>query len=181
MDIIKIGSLLGYISTKIPEITLRKLIKLVFLIDEESVKSRGLSVTWLDYYAWEKGPVAPCVYDIKNNGGLFANYIDVQKNTSNKNVIFPKNIINEYGLAFSKNELKLINSILSKYGNLSADELTDITHSKDGLWYKAKSSNNIDFDAQDGKSSIMLNLSDWIADDIEKMDVYEDAKSIALL
>lgn len=181
MNKIKIGSLLGYISTKIPEITLRKLIKLVFLIDEESVKTRGLSVTWLDYYAWEKGPVAPCIYNIKNSGGLFANYVDVHKNTADKIVVSPKQLNNEYGQAFSKNELKLIDSVLLKYGHLNADELTEITHSTDGLWYKAKNSNNIDFTAQGGRSDVMIDLSHWIADDLEKLDVYEDAKSIALL
>lgn len=55
MDKSKIGNLLAYISVTIPNVNLRKLIKLVYLIDERSVKSRGLSVTWLDYYAWEKG------------------------------------------------------------------------------------------------------------------------------
>lgn len=34
----KIGNLLAYISSKIEDINLRKLIKLVFLIDEESVR-----------------------------------------------------------------------------------------------------------------------------------------------
>ena len=49
MDIAKVGNLLAYIASNIPNINLRKLIKVVFLIDEISVIERGLSVTWLDY------------------------------------------------------------------------------------------------------------------------------------
>ena len=181
MDKFKIGSLLGYISAKIPEITLRKLIKLVYLIDEESVKTRGLSVTWLNYYAWEKGPVAPCIYEVKNNGGLFADFVGVKKNEKEQNVISSCQELEDYGLAFSKKERRLIDQILEKYGQMTADELTDITHADDGLWQKATKKYQIDFEAQGGKSEVELNLADWIADDEEKMDVYEDARSIALL
>lgn len=85
----KIGNLLAYISSKIEDINLRKLIKLVFLIDEESVRSRGISVTWLTYYAWEKGPVAPCIYEIKDRGGIFSKYISVHRNREEKVIITP--------------------------------------------------------------------------------------------
>lgn len=84
----KIGNLLAYISSKIEDINLRKLIKLVFLIDEESVRSRGISVTWLTYYAWEKGPVAPCIYEIKDRGGFSLNTL-VFTETEKKSNYYP--------------------------------------------------------------------------------------------
>ncbi len=181
MNKVKIGSLLSYISATIPEITLRKLIKLVFLIDEESVKTRGLSLTWLTYYAWEKGPVAPCIYEVKNNGGMFADFVNVRKNALEQNVITTRLELETCKLTFSKKEQRLIDAILEKYGHMTADELTDITHAENGLWQKVTQKYVIDFEAQGGKSDVELNLTEWIASDEEKMAVYEDARSIALL
>ena len=133
----KIGNLLAYISSKIEDINLRKLIKLVFLIDEESVRSRGISVTWLTYYAWEKGPVAPCIYEIKDRGGIFSKYISVHRNREEKVIITPFVDKNESSIQFSKKELRLIDSIIDKYGQLSADDLCShlfCFRTDDGEW-----------------------------------------------
>ena len=177
----KIGNLLAYISSKVKDINLRKLIKLVYLIDEESVCSRGLSVTWLKYYVWEKGPVAPCIYNIKYNGGIFSKYINIHRNREEKVIITPSINEKESLIQFSKKELKLIDSIINKYGYLSADELSDITHKPEGLWDVAKKKCNIDFKSSNGCSDIELNLMDLIQGDEEKMGVYNDAHEIAVM
>lgn len=181
MDKSKIGNLLAYISVAIPNVNLRKLIKLVYLIDERSVKSRGLSVTWLDYYAWEKGPVAPRIYEIKqDNGGVFSQYISSSRNAEGKVIIASKISKSDSAIQFSKKELKLIDSILLEYGNMSADDLSDITHSDNGLWDIAIKKHNPDFKKSCGRSDIKLDLEDLISGDEEKMGVYEDARDIAM-
>lgn len=176
----KIGSLLAYISSIIPEINLRKLIKIVYLIDERSVITRGLSITWLDYYAWEKGPVAPCIYEIKNNGGEFSHYIMTEKNEEEKYIVQPIISRQTSTMQFSTKELLLINSILGEYGHLSADELTEITHCVGGLWDKAKKEHQLNF-KQQKKTDVRIELSDLIVGDEDKMGIYEDAREIALL
>ena len=177
----KIGNLLAYISSKIEDINLRKLIKLVFLIDEESVRSRGISVTWLTYYAWEKGPVAPCIYEIKDRGGIFSKYISVHRNREEKVIITPFVDKNESSIQFSKKELRLIDSIIDKYGQLSADDLSEITHKPGGLWDIAKKNYNPNFKSSNGRSDIKLNLKDLIEGDEEKISVYNDAYEIAIM
>ncbi len=72
---------MAYITNSIPNINLRKLLKLVYLIDEKFMESRGFPLTWFDYYAWEKGPVAPEIYEIKN--GAFSDYVKCFKNEDN--------------------------------------------------------------------------------------------------
>lgn len=176
----KIGSLLAYISSTIPEINLRKLIKLIYLIDEQSVTTRGISVTWLDYYVWEKGPVAPCIYEIKNKGGEFASFVTSYKNREEKVVISPLIDNQTSSMQFSPKELHLINSILNEYGKMNADELTEITHRPGGLWDKAKKEHQLNFEIQN-KTNVRIELSDLIAEDEEKMAIYEDAREIALL
>lgn len=177
----KIGNLLAYISSKVKDINLRKLIKLVYLIDEKSVTSRGLSVTWLTYYVWEKGPVAPCLYDIKQNGGAFSEYIEVHRNREEKVIVTPSVKEEKSALQFSKKELKLIDSVIHEYGGLSADELSEITHKRNGLWDVAKKKNNIDFESCKGRSDIKLNLIDLLEGDDEKISVYNDAYEIAVM
>lgn len=180
MNYIKIGSLLAYISSRIKDINLRKLIKLVYLIDEKSVCDRGIPITWLDYYVWKKGPVAPCIYELKNNGGKFSNFVSVLRNRENKVIIIPS--INELdsSLLFSRKELKLINEIIDEYGNLSADNLSLITHEINGLWYCAKKRHNINFE-HSSQTNIKLDLRELIKKDQEKINVYNDAHDIAML
>lgn len=177
----KVGNLLAYISSKVNGINLRKLIKLVYLIDEESVCLRGISVTWLTYYAWEKGPVAPCIYDIKQDGGSFSKYVNVHRDKEERIIVTPSVDEKESSLQFSKKELRLIDSIIHKYESLSADELSEITHRPGGLWDMAKKKHNPDFKSSDGRSDIKLDMIDLIQGDNEKMGIYNDAYEIAVM
>ena len=180
MDITKIGSLLAYVASNIPNINLRKLIKLIFLIDEKSVTERGLSITWLDYYAWEKGPVAPCIYDIKKQENLFSHYVSSYKNEEGKNIITSNITREECIWQFSNREMRLIDSIIHEFGGLNADELSNFTHRCGGLWDKVVKKHNIDFSVEK-KSSFPIDLKELIENDDEKLAVYNDAFEIATL
>lgn len=61
----KNGTLLAYICLNVPGINLRKLLKLVYLIDEKFVITRCFPLTWFSYYALKKGPVASEVYVLR--------------------------------------------------------------------------------------------------------------------
>lgn len=176
----KIGNLLAYISSVVSDVNLRKLIKLVYLIDERSVATRGIAVTWLDYYVWEKGPVSPYIYDVKNQGGAFASFISTAINEEGKIIVSPLVSKQDSALLFSTKELLLIDSILNEYGRMSADELTEVTHRVGGLWDKACKLHHLDFSKQQ-KTNIKLDLCDLVAEDEEKKGIYEDAYEIALI
>ena len=61
----KNGAVLAYIANKVRGINMRKMLKIIYLIDERYMSLRGFPLTQLDYYVWEKGPVAPEIYAIK--------------------------------------------------------------------------------------------------------------------
>src|SRR5579859_3818061 len=63
----KIGNLLNYLSTQIPNLSMTKALKLLYLIDETAYTRTGVSVTWLDYKVWEMGPVAEELYNELRN------------------------------------------------------------------------------------------------------------------
>lgn len=170
----KNGILLAYMAEQIPNINLRKLIKLIYLIDERFTIERGFPLTWFDYFAWQKGPVAPEVYDIKN--GLFSEYVTCVRDENGKCII---NSVIQTGDSFqmdlfSQYEINLIDEVISFYGNKTADELTDITHLDNSLWSKAVKENHIDF-SNNGKSKVKIFLNKLNEGDVEKEEIYEDA------
>lgn len=174
----KIGALLAYIANKVPNISMRKMLKIFYLIDERFMTLRGFPFTWLDYYVWEKGPVAPEIYDIKNNDNFFADFVKSTRSVDNKVILLPLFSINNrpngpFG-EISEYELLIINQELEKYGDKSDDWLTDQTHLPDALWTKTKLENNIEF--QDGKSDCRIDLLNLIKDDEDLCEIYEDAK-----
>lgn len=171
----KNGALLAYIAKNIPHTNLRKLLKIVYLIDEKFMEVRGFPFTWFDYYAWAKGPVAPEVYDIKN--GAFSKYVTCAKNESGKWIVdsvlpHKYHVLKQMDVC-SQFEMSIINSILFTYENATADELTELTHKEDSLWSQIVKENHVVF--KDGKSDVPIPLTRLIAGDEEKEETYAEA------
>ena len=171
----KNGALLAYIAKNIPNTNLRKLLKIVYLIDEKFMEVRGFPFTWFDYYAWVKGPVAPEVYDIKN--GAFQKYVTCNKDENGKWIvdsILPHkyHVLKQMDVC-SPYEMGIINSIVFEYEDATADDLTKLTHEEDSLWSQIVKENNIEF--KDGKSDVLIPLTRLIAGDEEKESIYEEA------
>lgn len=170
----RIGILLSYIGKQIPNLTLRKLIKLIFLIDECSVKEKGYPLTWLNYYAWEKGPVAREIYDVKNNGGLFSEFINVKKNEENGKYMISTNTSFdlETGMTkFSQNQIDMIDSIIEKNRTADEEKLTEITHEEKGAWNDTVKRNNISF-KDNSKTNIKVDLIGFFVN--RESEMYQD-------
>lgn len=169
----KIADLLVYLSSEIDKITLKKLLKIIYLIDECAMEKRGIPVTWLEYKVWKYGPVSPEIYNIKNAGGIFADDIRVAKNDLDKYEIFPKREIDF--TQFSKNEKKIIKDVVSRYGHMSADELSDLTHEDGKLWKDAVKANNLVFDETHTKTDVSIDLES-ILKDATACEIYNEAR-----
>ena len=170
----KNGVLLAYLAERIPNVTLRKLLKLVYITDEKFTIERGFPLTWFNYFAWKKGPVAPEVYDVKN--GSFADFVQCHRNSNDKYEVSPVGgALTEDRLnLYSRYEMNMIDEIISKYGSMSADELTDITHLENTLWSKVVNENKLTF-SDSGRSDCEIHLNRLIEGDEEKEEVFEDA------
>jgi len=127
----KIGTLLNYLATHIPDLNMTKALKLLYLIDETAYVRSGVPVTWLDYKVWEKGPVAEELYnELRYDQTLTQNdepinleaYIDTEKKTYKsgnvKIIIRPKgkHLLNE----FSTFEKELIDNIIDRFGSYTS-------------------------------------------------------------
>lgn len=172
----KNGALLAYIAKNVPNIHLRKLLKIVYLIDEKFMELRGFPLTWFDYYAWAKGPVAPEVYDVKQ--GAFSEFVTCHKDNNGSNIVeavLPSKyqVLKQMDI-FSPFEMGIIDEIVFKYEGMTADELSALTHEEDSLWSRIVKQYNISF--VDGKSAIEIPLQLLNGDDVDKNEIYEDAK-----
>ncbi len=171
------GVLLAYVANRIHQIHLRKLLKIIYLMDEHFMKLRGFPLTWFDYHAWAKGPVAPEVYEIKN--GAFNEFVKSYKAIDNKRVV--ESIIDRAEICnylkdnFSVIEITEINRMIEHFGYLTAEELSDITHRQDSIWTKVVSDNQLVFNDEIRKSDKEVNLKMLIDSNDWRSKAYDDA------
>lgn len=174
----KIGNLLNYLSSKIPNLSLTKLLKLLYLIDETSYTRSGTSITWLEYKVWEMGPVAEELYNelkfdqsLMQNGHPinFESFITTEKKTNEQGVTFitihPKG---EYQLnQFSEFEMELIDNVIDRFGSLTASKLINLLHEENTLWHQYVQEHNltVNFKVYGKKSNHTIDFSQLIQDD----------------
>ena len=125
-----------------------KMCKLLFNLDFTHFKETGNSVTGLDYYAWERGPVPKSLF-YKLSGDIiseeFQQYIEVIKREK-LHEIYPKKKPNLS--VFSKREKRILEEVAEIYKYAKAKDMTEISHLKGKPWYttlKSKGEKKIDY------------------------------------
>ncbi len=171
----KNGLLLAYLADNIPDMHLRKLLKIIYLMDEHFMKMRGFPLTWFDYFAWAKGPVAPEVYDIKN--GAFGDFVSYYRSENEKRIV---NLVSDVSVrvrdSFSESEISEIDKLIETYRACSADELSDLTHMRDSIWSKVVADNQLVFNEDNKTSDCQIKLEELYAHQDWRADSYEDAR-----
>lgn len=168
----KNGNLLRLLSESIQPLYHTKLLKLLYLIDEESIEQIGCPVTWLDYKAWRLGPVSEPVFYDKFKTEVFGDYVRFEDDGLGKRVF---SIGNFDDGEFSEFELKLINDIIEKYQFSSAEQLIEMTHKAGGLWDRTVKENNINFEDEAPVSPFVLDFRKLV-EGTDKEIVYDEVK-----
>ena len=174
----KIGNLLNYLSTQIPNLNMTKALKLLYLIDETSYMRSGAPVTWLDYKVWEMGPVAEELYNelrydqsLMQNGQVInlESFIETKKTDGfegqSQITIYPKG---HYDLCeFSTFEKELIENIVDRFGSYTTRQLINLLHEENTLWHKHVTDNNLqlNFKVYGKKSNHTIDFAELIKDD----------------
>lgn len=175
----KIGNLTAYLAEKIPFLSLTKLLKILYIIDEESVKQIGSPITFLDYKVWADGPVAESIYneikkDIKTTIGdkelALTPFIKVKRtyNEERGQEEISISAAKDSDLSkFSKFEKRIIDSIISEFGSKTAREIVDFLHEKGSLWDKTVKSHNLEtsFAIMGKQSNVSIDFMELISDD----------------
>jgi uncharacterized phage-associated protein len=151
----KISNVLNYFASQIDYLSMTKTLKLLYILDETSIKETGTPVTWLDYKVWENGPVAIDIYNEIKHQEVFCyqgkelsllHSIQLEKkfNTDrNSEEVFLKPNGNFDKTIFNRYELNLLETIVFKYGNWNATELINFLHEEGSLWHKMVSEHNL--------------------------------------
>ena len=171
----KNGMLLAYIADNIPNMHLRKLLKIIYLMDEHFMKMRGFPLTWFDYYAWAKGPVAPEVYEIKN--GAFGEFVTYHRSETEKRIVnLIPDVAGRIKDIFSESETIEIDKLIEAYRALTADELSDLTHVEDSIWSKVVADNQLVFNEKTKTSDCQIKFEDLFTHKDWRLETYEDAR-----
>jgi uncharacterized phage-associated protein len=174
----KTAQLILYMSNKIGNLYITKLLKLLYIIDEQSTKETGVPVTWLDYNVWQYGPVNPELHAelTFEEGRNLSEFIQVNKNIYGK-VVEPVSKFDDS--EFSEYEMELIDKVIKDYGRLTSAQLVDLLHKNGTLWEKEVKENDLEWLFEHEKitnSPIKINFEDLFEKDPLKKHIYQSAK-----
>lgn len=127
---LNLGSTMGAIEFIIkhtePELSHKKLLKLLYLADRESLFRFGWPITCDNPEALEKGPVLEHVFRLlkdesAENRDIFLTFFNVSENRISSKRDFTSDWLSE-------NNQEILEEICKQYGNFSGQELSEYTH-----------------------------------------------------
>ncbi|UTA66618.1 Panacea domain-containing protein [Emticicia sp. 21SJ11W-3] len=174
-DLDKIGNSMIYMAQRIQPLSRTKLLKLLYLLEESSVKKYGMPFLNLSFQVWKFGPVAKDIFIDLSSGSeptLFDSYIDSTVVNGTTTISARKGFVDD---EFSDNEIELLDFITEKFKNVSAEELVKLTHREHGLWHKAAKDNGVlEYFENDSMNStaIEIDFSQLLLSDQQKYTRY---------
>lgn len=141
-QISKIGNSIIYLLEKIDDLPKTKLLKLLYILDEVSIKKSGIPFLNLHYDVWKFGPVDKDIFiEFSSKPNLLKKYIKRTATADGKTKISKASEFCDD--EFSDNEIDLLNFVISKFGKSSSKELVSYTHKKGSPWYNVAKKNSL--------------------------------------
>lgn len=112
-----------------------KLLKLLYFLDFMQFKRTAKSVTGLDYFAWEKGPVPVTLFEELSgpmSPDLKSAIHDLPGGKETFQKIRPKKDFNQD--YFSQNEMKLLDDIAFIFCDAKAEDMVEASHLRNEPW-----------------------------------------------
>ncbi len=171
----KIGNTIIFLADRIKPLYKTKLLKLLYFLDEFSVKKHGIPFLNLDYEVWQAGPVCSDIYqELDEQPYLLDQYISLSFDTSGTKVSGKKAFKDD---EFSDNEIVLMQLVADKFKFTPAPELVELTHRESSPWYKlAKANGLLELFASKraNTSNFRLDLSELVKGDAVKEQLFRD-------
>lgn len=168
----KIGNAIIYLSKAMGALSKTKILKLLYILDEISIKKSGIPFFNLPYKVWQFGPVAEDVFiDLSSGLTKLSPYIEKRED----DLFSP--IADFNNDEFTNNDIKLMDFIVENFGHATAKELIDFTHRENSPWYQSAVENNV----LDLLKSETISHTEYVVDflnlighDDRKKMIYED-------
>jgi uncharacterized phage-associated protein len=173
----KIGNAMIFIcdNTNPRKMSKTKMLKMIYIIDETSVKKTGFPVFNLDYRVWKFGPVDTELFLELNSGPYVLKEYITRVTNDNRTYIRPKKKFEDD--EFSDNEINTMTLICNEYDDCTGQELIAITHKEKSPWYnKAKEHNVLEKLNNETLSTtdIKIDLSEVIQHDQFKTELLKE-------
>lgn len=155
----KIGNAIIYLSTNYNgKLYKTTLLKLIYLLEESSIKKFGVPFFGIDFKIWKFGPVFTDLYYELNEGlEIFEPYFDVSVSELGK---FVHSNVEFSDDEFSDNDMELMDTILESHKGDFSEDLVQITHSKNRPWYIQASNDGL----LDEKGELITSITDTSID-----------------
>lgn len=130
----KLGNTLIFLSNGVGKFGRTKALKIIFLLEENSLKSFGIPFFGFNFKLWQFGPVEESVYnELCNEDGLnqLKNYIK-KVPYGDSFLLEPIKEFNDD--EFSQNDLDLLKSMVKFSKHKTAKDFVRYTHGKESLW-----------------------------------------------
>jgi uncharacterized phage-associated protein len=173
----KIGNTIIYLLNKISNMPKTKLLKLLYILDEEAMKRSGMPFLNLNYKVWHLGPVAEEIFNDLSSDEitLLSKYISI-KETAAKATYY--NAEKEFcSDEFSKSDIKFLDEIIKDFGSFSAEELVKYTHREGTIWHKIAKNEGLTEVFNNKKrlsSDFDIDLTELIKGDKRKEAMYKE-------
>ena len=132
----KLINAIVYFATRTKYCGKTKLLKLLYFLDFKHFKQTGKSVTSLDYFAWQMGPVPKELFEeLSSNLKLDMKMAihDLPKEEGSQPIRPKKKFDDQY---FSPKELKIMEDVAFIFQDTKADAMVESAHLKNEPWKK---------------------------------------------
>lgn len=173
----KLGNALIYLSKHVGEFTKTKILKLLFLLEESSIKKFGHPFFGFDFQIWKFGPVLNDVYIDLSEDGLPLLSAYIKRNDFNNSEFEAVKDFNDD--EFSDNDIALMETIIAFARNKTAKDLVAHTHAENSLWKQSAINYGILEQLETQKTSstnYLIDFSILFENNSFLKDRYEDSK-----
>ena len=175
----KLGNTVLYIAqhAKYPYKT--EILKLLYLMEELSVRQYNTPFLGIPFSVWRLGPVSVDVFEELSDGPvILGDFITLQFNGQGVRVtpVAGREFNDD---EFSDNDITVMEKVMKKYGDMDSEALIALTHKEGSLWYETAKEHGLlqDFEQKRANSSnIVIDMARGLCPDARNM--YEETLEI---
>ena len=175
----KLGNTVLYIAqhAKYPYKT--EILKLLYLMEELSVRQYNTPFLGIPFSVWRLGPVSVDVFEELSDGPvILGDFITLQFNGQGLRVtpVADREFNDD---EFSDNDITVMEKVMKKYGDMDSEALIALTHKEGSLWYETAKEHGLlqDFEQKRANSSnIVIDMARGLCPDARNM--YEETLEI---
>ena len=177
----KLGNAMVYLCEHMQPLTKTKALKLIYLIEELSVKRYGLPFFNLRFDVWRLGPVSRDLFvELSGEPALLGGFIE-KSVRNNITYISAKQAFSDD--EFSDIEIDILKQVAVAYAHASADDLINLTHRKHSPWFHFAQVNGFLELFEQGLASttdVEIDLSVLLQGDEQKLAIYQSHKEFLI-